>query len=232
MRKLANKLISSTKGEKYEVDKSIPTSYLMGTLFSKFNQLVRGFFTRIHFEKKHKGKRVFVGRHVVIKSKKKIRCGYGVTFGDYCYIDATCKKGIEIGSNVSFGRNCIIQGYGVLSEIGEGLIVEDGVGIACNAFIAIRGEVRIGKNTIIGPSVKIHSENHVFSDKNVPIKSQGTTRKGVSIGEDCWIGSNVTILDGVNIGDHAIVAAGAVVTSDVPAYCIVGGVPAKQIKTR
>ena len=65
-----------------------------------------------------------------------------------------------------------------------------------------------------------------------PIRLQGATRKGVEIGEDCWIGSKAVILDGVKIGNHVIVAAGAVVNRDVPDYAIVGGVPAKIIKTR
>lgn len=60
---------------------------------------------------------------------------------------------------------------------------------------------------------------------------QGATRKGIEIGKDCWIGANATILDGVKIGDGCIVAAGAVVNRDVPSYTIVGGVPAKTIKT-
>ena len=135
-------------------------------------------------------------------------------------------------NNVSFGRNCQIECTGVLRELGESLVIEDGVGIAANAFIAVRGNVRIGKNCIFGPNVRIHSENHNFDDKNIPIRLQGATRKGVTIGEDCWIGSGVTILDGVNIGRGCIIAAGAVVNKDVEDYSIVGGVPAKLIKYR
>ena len=232
MRKLINKLISKTKGEPYEVDKDIPTSYLFATLCSKFFQLVRGFFTRIFFQRKHKGKRVFVARHVKIRCKKKIRCGRGVTFGEYTYIDALSRNGITIGNNVSFGRNCIVECTGVLRDIGEELVIEDGVGIAANAFIGVRGKVHIGKNCIFGPNVHIHSENHIFLDKNTPIRLQGEERKGVTIGEDCWIGTNVVILDGVTIGKGCVIAAGAIVNKDVEDYSVVGGVPAKLIKKR
>ena len=69
-------------------------------------------------------------------------------------------------------------------------------------------------------------------DRDKPIRLQGATRKGIEIGNDCWIGSKVTILDGVKIGNHAIVAAGAVVNKNVPDYAIVGGVPAKILKMR
>lgn len=232
MRKLINKVISKIKGEPYEIDKDIPGSYLFGLCFVKAAQLFRGFLTRIHFKKGRKGKRLFIGKHVKIKCKKKIACGRGVTIGDYTYIDALSRGGIELGNNVSLGRNCIIECTGVIRELGEKLVIEDGVGIAANAFIAVRGNVHIGKNCIFGPNVRIHAENHNFEDIETPIRLQGATRKGVNIGEDCWIGSGATILDGVNIGDHCIVGAGAVVTKDVPDYAIVGGVPAKVIKLR
>ena len=232
MRKILNKVISRIKGEKYELDSNIPTSYLISLIFSKAIQLWRGFWTRIFFKSKNKGKRVFIGKRVTIKCKKNISCGRGVTIGDNAYIDALSKGGITIGNNVSFGRNCQIECTGVLRELGESLVIEDGVGIAANAFIAVRGNVRIGKNCIFGPNVRIHSENHNFEDKDVPIRLQGATRKGVIIGEDCWIGSGVTILDGVNVGKGCIIAAGAVVNKDVEDYAIVGGVPAKLIKYR
>jgi acetyltransferase-like isoleucine patch superfamily enzyme len=232
MRKLINKIISKIKGEPYEMDKNIPTGYLVGLVFQKINQLQRGFWTRLHFRKHHKGKRVFIGAHVKIKAKKLISCGRGVTIGDYSYIDALSNKGITIGNNVSLGRNTIIECTGVIRELGEELVIEDGVGIAANSFIAVRGGVRIGKNTIIGPGFHLHSENHVFTDLDKPIRLQGATRKGVTIGEDCWIGSNVTILDGVHIGNKCVIAAGAVVTKDAQDYSIIGGVPAKLIRLR
>jgi acetyltransferase-like isoleucine patch superfamily enzyme len=65
-----------------------------------------------------------------------------------------------------------------------------------------------------------------------PIRLQGVTRKGIRIGNNCWIGSKVTILDGVTIGDGCILAAGTVVTKSFPANSIIGGVPAKIIKSR
>ena len=92
--------------------------------------------------------------------------------------------------------------------------------------------MKIGNDTIFGPGVSIHTENHNFNEVDKPIRLQGATRKGVEIGEDCWIGSKAIILDGVKIGSHVIVAAGAVVNKDIPDHAIVGGVPAKVIKMR
>ena len=92
--------------------------------------------------------------------------------------------------------------------------------------------MEIGDDTIFGNYVSLHSENHNYQDKNIPIRLQGVTRKGIKIGRDCWIGSKATILDGSVIGDGCIVAAGAVVRGVIPPYSIVGGVPAKIIKSR
>jgi acetyltransferase-like isoleucine patch superfamily enzyme len=74
--------------------------------------------------------------------------------------------------------------------------------------------------------------NHRFDDLSRPIAKQGLVRKSVVIEDDVWIGGRVNILAGVTVGRGSVVAAGAVVTHDVPPYSVVAGVPAKVIKTR
>ena len=76
------------------------------------------------------------------------------------------------------------------------------------------------------------SENHNYDDITVPIKNQGVTKGKTVIGSDVWIGANVSIMSSVNIGDGCIIAAGAVVTKDIPAFSVIGGVPAKILKNR
>jgi len=116
--------------------------------------------------------------------------------------------------------------------MGEGLLIGNNVGIAQNCFIQVRGFVEIGDNVIMGPNVSIFSENHNSDDSDLPINMQGETRKGVKIENGVWIGTRAVILDGVKIGKNSIVAAGSVVTKDVPEFAIVAGVPAKVIKLR
>ena len=141
--------------------------------------------------------------------------------------------GFKKSGKISFiGKKVCIECTGVIRELGESLVIGDNVGISANAFISVRGKVKIGDSTIFGPGVSLFSENHIFEDKSTPVYLQGATRKGIEIGKDCWIGANATILDGVKIGNGCIVAAGAVVNHDVPSYTIVGGVPAKTIKNR
>ena len=228
--RLINKVITKIKKEPYEIDEAITFSTMLGIIFERSMMILRGTFRKVFF-KKSKGM-LFIGKRVKIKNKKKVSFNGSATIEDGCFIQALSKGGITIGNNFSLGRNSIIECTGVIRELGEELVIGENVGIAANAFIAMRGKVEIGDNTIFGPNVSIHAENHNFSDLEIPIRLQGATRKGIKIGKDCWIGSKVTILDGVNIGDHVIVAAGAVVNKDVPDYAIVGGVPAKVLKMR
>jgi acetyltransferase-like isoleucine patch superfamily enzyme len=93
-------------------------------------------------------------------------------------------------------------------------------------------KVKIGKYCSIAPGVVIVGSNHKFDNTEVFIKEQGITIKGIVIEDDVWIGANVTVLDGVKIGKGAIIAAGSVVTKDVNEYYIVGGIPAKVLKSR
>ena len=107
---------------------------------------------------------------------------------------------------------------GDFSELGTNSIIQS------NTFI--------GNNVIMGPDVKIFTKNHKFDSITIPIQFQGHTEEKVTIGNDVWLGANVIITPGVNIGNHVIVAAGSVVTKDIPDYAIVGGIPAKIIKMR
>lgn len=230
MVKLVSKLISKIKHREYKIDESIKSSDLIGIIFTRMFMLIRGFFCRIRFKKS--GKMNFIGRNVRIKSKGHIEAGSGLTIEDNCFINALCREGVKIGNNFSLGKNSIIECTGVIRELGESLEIGDDVGIAANAFISVRGNVKIGNSTIFGPGVKIFSENHIFNDRETPIYLQGASRQGVEIGEDCWIGADAVILDGVKIGNGCVIAAGAVVNKDVDDYSIVGGVPAKKIGTR
>ncbi len=230
MNKLLNKIISKIKKEDYKIDENITFSVIINIIFEKVFMILRGLKYKI-FLKKSKGL-LFVGKRVKMKNCRKIKFLGSATIEDGCSINALSKGGITVGNNFSIGRNSIIECTGVIRELGEELIIGENVGIAANAFIAMRGKVEIGDNTIFGPNVSIHAENHNFDSLDKPIKLQGATRKGIKIGQDCWIGSKAVILDGVTIGNHVIVAAGAVVNKDVPDYAIVGGVPAKVIKMR
>ena len=230
MRRLIEKIISRMKGAEYKLDENISSMQLLSVLLERAMMAFRGMFKKIVI-KKCRG-RLFIGRRVRIKNAKKIILGKNATFNSNCYINAMSKNGVKIGDNFALGRDGIIDCTGVISELGESLTIGNNVGISPGLIMFVRGNITIGDDVIIGPHVTIIAENHRFDEKDITIRQQGVTRKGISIGNNVWIGANATVLDGVHIGDNSIIAAGAVVTKDVEANSIVGGVPAKLIKTR
>jgi len=199
-------------------------------LFEKGFQVLRGMWHGFFFKEKHGI--IFIGKHVKIRHSRHIRTKGGLTLGYRCQINALSKGGIEFGENVSIGSGTIIECTGVIRNLGESLKIGNSVGFAQNCFIEVRGNIEIGDDCIFASGVSMAAENHVFENNEIPIRLQGETRKGIRVGKDCWIGTQAVILDGVNIGDGCVIAAGAVVNNDVPAYSIVGGVPAKIIKSR
>ena len=96
----------------------------------------------------------------------------------------------------------------------------------------LTGTITIGDDCVMGPDVVMMATSHGYSDLHIPINRQTGYEKEISIGNDCWIGTRVVILPGVYIGNHCIIGANAVVTHSFPDNCIVGGVPAKILKTR
>lgn len=100
-----------------------------------------------------------------------------------------------------------------------------------NAFTVVRGSVSTGDGVRIGAHTSILGFNHSM-DPSEPLFRQPLTSKGIVLGDDVWIGSNVVVLDGVTVGSHAVLAAGAVVTKDVPEWAVVGGNPARMIRDR
>ncbi|MEO7202063.1 MAG: acyltransferase [Candidatus Tumulicola sp.] len=93
-------------------------------------------------------------------------------------------------------------------------------------------KLRIGDKALFGPNVLILTSNHGAAERDVAMIDQPWIECEVRIGADVWIGANAVVLPGVTIGDHSIIAAGAIVTKDVAPYSVVGGVPARVIMSR
>lgn len=112
--------------------------------------------------------------------------------------------------------------------------VEMGNYVGMNHHVEIGGQlgIKMGNYIMIGPYTQILTANHRIDDYKIPIKSQGIVGGPIEIEDDVWIGAFAMILPNVKIGRGAVIAAHAVVTHDVPAYSIVGGIPAKIIKYR
>ena len=161
-----------------------------------------------------------------------ISFGKGVTLGKGTIIDGLSLDGVKIGDGVSIGPYSIVRATGVLSDIGKGVEIGANSGFDAYTFIGASGGVKIGQNVIAGQHVSFHSENHKYANPDVPIRFQGTTRQGIVIEDDCWIGANVTILDGAHVARGVVIGAGAVVRGHIPPYSVAVGVPARVIASR
>lgn len=176
---------------------------------------------------------LLIGRGVRITNPSWISHSGRLIIEDGVELQGVSQNGIRFGADVSIGPNTAIRPssyYG--GEVGIGLVMGDRSSLATGCFIGCSGEIRIGDDVLIGPGVKIFSENHVYSDTRATIKSQGVSRSFVHIGDDCWIGSGTIIVAGVTIGRGAVVGAGSVVTRDVPDYGVAVGSPARVIRNR
>lgn len=160
-----------------------------------------------------------------LKGHERIKLGQGCKIHSAASIDATRGEGVALGNKVILNRYAYLQG-----GLG-GVRLGDRVEVNNFTIINGTGGVDIGDDTLIGPGVRIISYQHQTA-RGTPIRCQPVTPGRISIGRDCWIGANAVILAGVTIGDGAIVAAGAVVREDIPAYAVVAGVPARLKKMR
>lgn len=112
--------------------------------------------------------------------------------------------------------------------------IGDRVALNSNVYLnaCIGGTIVVGSDVLIGPNVVLRTSDHRFSDPGRPIREQGHEPGEIVIEDDVWIAANATVVGGTRIGRGAVVAAGAVVTRNVPPYIVVGGVPAREIGRR
>jgi len=115
---------------------------------------------------------------------------------------------------------------------GRNLKLGDDVDLAYGVLITTSGGVTIGNRTLVGYGARILSSNHHVPPAPERIFSAGHVNAPVIIGNDVWIGANAIILPGVTINEGAVIAAGSIVTKDVAAWTVVGGVPAKILRKR
>ena len=186
-----------------------------------------------------------------------IEIGDNVTINREVYISSGDRNKTQIGNNRICLEEQVNIGYGVqistsgknsqihlkkkvildrgvdIRALNEGSIeIDEFVYIGPYSCVAGPGPVKIGKSCLISSHSGIYGNNHNFADPTHLIREQGITFKGITIEDDCWLGTGVKVLDGVTIGKGSVIGAGAVVTKDIPAYSIAVGVPAKVISHR
>lgn len=213
----------------FTVDPGLNYGAVMQMIWIQACSMLRGLSVLL-FLKNPKG--MLLGKRVGFFNLSKIKWGQFLRLGNDVYVSALGKKGVEFGNNVSIGAFSRIILSTSMNNIGEQIKIGNNVGIGEFAYLGGAGGLEIGDDCIAGQYLSCHPENHNYENPDVFIRLQGVSRKGIKIGKNCWIGSKVTILDGVKIGEGSILAAGSVITKSFPANSIIAGVPAKLIKTR
>lgn len=135
----------------------------------------------------------------------------------------------------NFCYKVALKKMGRYTNIADGVTIADPtrVSIGSNVsiheytFIGAVGEVTIGDYVMFATGCAIISDSHIFTQRDIPMRKQGTVARPVVIEDDVWLGCKVTVLGGVRIGQGAVIGAGSVVTRDIPAYAVAMGVPCR-----
>ena len=165
------------------------------------------------------------GLYYKFKFKK---CGNRLKVGKNCRINNA--KNICVGNNVVIDNNVELLVGGVNERVQGVLSLGDYVHLSKFNCIGCCGKIVLENHVRLAPYVHITDRNHSFDNIQMPIWQQPIIIKDVYIGSETWIGFGAQIMPGVHIGRHCVVAAGSVVTKNIPDYSVVAGVPAKIVK--
>lgn len=209
---------------------------------------IRYVFYRIIFKSMGSSVKIYSG--VSINDANSIEIGSGTVIKPRVNLNIEKPLEVKVGSQVLLERDVCIscKGEGGKINLDNLVSVDRGVDLKVHQ----QGEILIGKSTYIGPYTciscygklkigrdcliashsSIYAHNHSFGNPTQKIANQGFDCQGITIEDDCWLGSGVRVVDGVTIGRGSIIGAGAVVSRDIPPYSVAVGVPAKVISRR
>ncbi|WP_340022540.1 acyltransferase [Paenibacillus sp. FSL K6-1096] len=164
-------------------------------------------------------------QHKQALHQQQLAADYSCSFGEACFVSP---QAIVLPDRLQLGDRSYIAGGAIVRSTR----LVTGSDCSINSYSVLSGDITMGNGVRIASHASLYGFNHGYAVTDIPVFRQPLTVKGIVIGDDVWIGAGAVILDGVRIGSHSIVAAGAIVTRDVPAYSIVGGNPAKLIRSR
>jgi acetyltransferase-like isoleucine patch superfamily enzyme len=173
---------------------------------------------------------VGIDRGVRLRFANLIRLGAGCYLDEGVYIHA-CPTGVEIGPRTLVMHGAVLHVYNFRNLPHAGIRIGQDSLIGEYTVIRGQGGVTIGDRVYTSPLTQIIAVNHVFDDPRRPFVEQGITAEGITVEDDVWLGAGSVVTDGVRIGRGAVVTAGAVVTHDVAPGVVVGGVPARVLRT-
>jgi acetyltransferase-like isoleucine patch superfamily enzyme len=162
----------------------------------------------------------------------KLRLGDRLRLDGLAFIGPGCKLEVSPGAVLELGRWSWV-GHGCKLRCHEGVVslgAKSVMGQECT--ISAFQHVAIGRECVIADRVMLIDFDHGMVEVERPIRLQGIYKRDVNVGNNVWIGYGACLLRGVTVGDNAVIGTSAVVTRDVPANAVVGGVPARLIRMR
>lgn len=174
------------------------------------------------------GRNVVFGHGVVLRHPAKIRLGDDVVVDDLVVLDAkgSANRGIDIGRGVFLGRGTILS-----CKDGD-IALGDHVNIGFHSEVFSGSSVTVGARGLFAAYTYLVGGGHEFERAGLPVIDQPRLSRGITLGENVWLGAGVKVLDGVRIGNDVVVGAGAVVTGDLPDRVVAAGIPARVIRSR
>ncbi len=174
------------------------------------------------------GRGVVFGQGVVLRHPAKIRIGNGVTVDDLVVLDAKGRSnhGIDVGDGVFLGRGTILSCKDGDIRLGD----HTNLGFHCEVFSG--SSVTVGRHGLFAAQAYLVGGGHEFEGADAAVIDQPRTSRGITLGDNVWLGTGAKVLDGVRIGNDAVVGANAVVSSDLPEGAIAAGVPARVLRKR
>jgi acetyltransferase-like isoleucine patch superfamily enzyme len=176
---------------------------------------------------KHFGRNVFLSPASKIPFKKRVSIGSNCRIGSYCRLEAT-----EKGSQIIIGDNSIMYHFSSIIAYSAKIKIGHHTSLHEFAILSGPGDIEIGAYVRIAARASIFAGNHVIDRVDVPIHRQGMKSIGVTIDDDCWLGTNSVVIDGNHLARGCILGANAVLNISTKPFGIYAGIPAKLLKIR
>lgn len=220
------RLVAGEKGWWYLAKYEVLTGLLAGLPGALGLVLRKTFYPSLF---RQVGRGAVFGRNLTLRHPHKISLGDGAVIDENCCLDAKGgpDSGISIGAGVFIGRGSVLSCKGGRIEIGD----RTSLGLFC--LIHSENLVRIGADGLIASfCYLVGGGAHRFDRSDIPINQQGVGAGEIRLGDDCWLGAGVQVLNGVTIGRGAVIGAGSLVNRDLPDWSVAVGSPARAVKHR
>ncbi len=174
------------------------------------------------------GRNVVFGQGVTLRHPGKIRLGDDVVVDDLVLLDAKgeSNRGIDVGSGVFLGRGTILS-----CKDGD-IVLGDHSNLGFHCEIYSGSSVKVGHHGLFAAFAYLVGGGHDWERADIPVLEQARSSKGITLGDDVWLGTGAKVLDGVSIGSRVVVGANAVVSENLPDAVVAAGIPAKVLRSR